>query len=103
MAQLSANGSTPAAASDSEPAGSIESLYPFLYSGTTDVSAVLEQVRQSTVAKAEEILRLRGQVRDADGARLMACARQIAARFAAGGRLLAFGNGGSATDAQQLA
>jgi D-sedoheptulose 7-phosphate isomerase len=27
----------------------------------------------------------------------------MAARFAAGGRLLAFGNGGSATDAQQLA
>ena len=31
------------------------------------------------------------------------CAREAAARFAAGGRLLAFGNGGSATDAQQLA
>ena len=28
--------------------------------------------------------------------------REVAARFAAGGRLLAFGNGGSATDAQQL-
>jgi D-sedoheptulose 7-phosphate isomerase len=87
----------------SEPSGSIESLYPFLYSGTTDISAVLEQVRQSTVAKAEEILRLRGEVRDADGARLLECGRQMAARFAAGGRLLAFGNGGSATDAQQLA
>ena len=31
------------------------------------------------------------------------CARQAAARFAAGGRLFAFGNGGSATDAAQLA
>jgi D-sedoheptulose 7-phosphate isomerase len=60
-------------------------------------------VRQSTVAKAEEILGLRRQVRDADGARLVSCARQMAARFASGGRLLAFGNGGSATDAQQLA
>ena len=38
-----------------------------------------------------------------DGARLAECARQAAARFAAGGRLFAFGNGGSATDAQQLA
>jgi D-sedoheptulose 7-phosphate isomerase len=103
MAQLSANGGTPVPASDREPAGSIESLYPFLYSGTTDVSAVLEQVRQSTMAKAEEILRLRREVRDADGARLAACARDMAARFASGGRLLAFGNGGSATDAQQLA
>lgn len=84
-------------------AGSIESLYPFLYSGTTDLSAVLEQVRQSTVAKAEEILQLRRTVLAADGERLEACARDMADRFAAGGRLLAFGNGGSATDAQQLA
>jgi D-sedoheptulose 7-phosphate isomerase len=103
VARLPTDRRAPAPAIDREPAGSIESLYPFLYSGTTDVSAVLEQVRQSTVAKAEEILRLRRQVRDADGARLMACARQLAARFASGGRLLAFGNGGSATDAQQLA
>jgi D-sedoheptulose 7-phosphate isomerase len=85
------------------PAGSIESLYPFLYSGQTDVSAVLEQVRQSTVAKAEEILQLRRAIAAADGERLTACAQQMASRFADGGRLLAFGNGGSATDAQQLA
>jgi D-sedoheptulose 7-phosphate isomerase len=84
-------------------AGSIESLYPFLYSGTTDVSAVLEQVRQSTAAKAEEILQLRRTVLAADSQRLVDCARQMAARFSAGGRLFAFGNGGSATDAQQLA
>jgi len=87
----------------SEASGSVESLYPFLYSGQTDVCAVLEQVRQSTVAKAEEILRLRREVRDTDGTRLLQCAREMATRFAAGGRLLAFGNGGSATDAQQLA
>ena len=84
-------------------AGSVESLYPFLYSGTTDLDAVLEQVRRSTVAKAGEITELRRAVSARDGARLMACAADAAARFAAGGRLLAFGNGGSATDAQQLA
>jgi len=84
-------------------AGSVESLYPFLYSGTTDLDAVLEQVRRSTVAKAGEITELRRVISARDGARLMACAREMAARFAAGGRLLAFGNGGSATDAQQLA
>jgi D-sedoheptulose 7-phosphate isomerase len=100
---LSTGGGPPASTSEREPVGSIESLYPFLYSGTTDVSAVLEQVRQSTVAKLDEILRLRREVRDADGARLMACALEMAARFGSGGRLLAFGNGGSATDAQQLA
>jgi D-sedoheptulose 7-phosphate isomerase len=83
--------------------GSIESLYPFLYSGTTDLAAVLDEVRRSTVAKAEEITELRRVIADRDGARLGDCARDVAARFAAGGRLLAFGNGGSATDAQQLA
>jgi D-sedoheptulose 7-phosphate isomerase len=82
--------------------GSIETLYPFLYSGQTDVSAVLEQVRLSTVAKATEIAELRQTVLTADGERLQACAADMASRFAAGGRLLAFGNGGSATDAQQL-
>jgi D-sedoheptulose 7-phosphate isomerase len=84
-------------------AGAMESLYPFLYSGTTDLSAVLDEVQRSTVAKAEEIIELRRVVAERDGERLTACARDAAARFAAGGRLLAFGNGGSATDAQQLA
>jgi D-sedoheptulose 7-phosphate isomerase len=81
----------------------MESLYPFLYADSSDLSAVLEQVRASTAAKAEEILRLRRVISARDGARLADCARQAAARFRAGGRLFAFGNGGSATDAQQLA
>jgi len=84
-------------------ADAMQSLYPFLYSGTTDLSAVLEEVRRSTVAKAAEITELRRVVSERDSARLAACASEAAARFAAGGRLLAFGNGGSATDAQQLA
>jgi D-sedoheptulose 7-phosphate isomerase len=99
----SAPNTTDPAQSSAAPAGSIEALYPFLYSGQTDVSAVLEQVRESTAAKAEEILQLRRAVLITDGQRLLACARDMAARFAAGGRLFAFGNGGSATDAQQLA
>jgi D-sedoheptulose 7-phosphate isomerase len=60
-------------------------------------------VRASTVAKAGEIIELRRVISERDGARLGSCARDVAARFAAGGRLFAFGNGGSATDAQQLA
>jgi D-sedoheptulose 7-phosphate isomerase len=81
----------------------MESLYPFLYADKADLPAVLEQVRASTVAKVREIAELRRAVRERDGARLAGCAREAAARFAAGGRLFAFGNGGSATDAQQLA
>jgi D-sedoheptulose 7-phosphate isomerase len=81
----------------------MEALYPFLYAQTSDLSAVLAQVRASTVAKAEEIAGLRATVAARDGARLASCAQDMAARFAAGGRLFAFGNGGSATDAQELA
>ncbi len=81
----------------------MESLYPFLYSDSSDLSAVLDQVRASTVAKVAEIGELRRAVADRDGARIAECAREAAARFGAGGRLFAFGNGGSATDAQQLA
>jgi D-sedoheptulose 7-phosphate isomerase len=81
----------------------LEALYPFLYAGTGDLTTVLGQVRASTVAKAAEIGELRRAVGARDGARLEQCAREAAARFAAGGRLFAFGNGGSATDAAQLA
>jgi D-sedoheptulose 7-phosphate isomerase len=84
-------------------AEAMESLYPFLYSDTSDLPAVLDQVRASTVAKAGEILELRRVIAARDGARLAECALQTAARFAAGGRLFAFGNGGSATDSQELA
>ena len=83
--------------------GAMESLYPFLYADTSDLSAVLAQVRASTVAKAGEILELRRVISERDGARLERCAQEAADRFGAGGRLFAFGNGGSATDAQQLA
>src|SRR5690348_5454037 len=81
----------------------LEALYPFLYADTSDLTTVLGQVRASTVAKAAEIGELRRAVAARDGARIEACAREMAARFAAGGRLFAFGNGGSATDAAQLA
>ncbi|HEY2508768.1 MAG TPA: SIS domain-containing protein [Streptosporangiaceae bacterium] len=88
-------------------AGSVETLYPFLYpdqaGAAGSLTAVLDSVRASTVAKTAEILQLRQQVLEAAGIALAACASQMAARFDRGGRLLAFGNGGSATDAQELA
>ncbi len=88
---------------DAGQPGGVESLYPFLYAGTTDPDAVLAQVQASTVAKIAEIAELRRAVAARDADRLAECAAEAAARFAAGGRLFAFGNGGSATDAAQLA
>ena len=79
-------------------------LYPFLYAGEQgSLDTVLQEVRESTAAKAAEIVELRSVIAGRDTGRLIACAEAMAARFAAGGRLLAFGNGGSATDAQELA
>jgi D-sedoheptulose 7-phosphate isomerase len=80
----------------------MESLYPFLYASSGDVTGVLDQVRTSTVAKTQEIIELREIIAAGDADRLARCAAECADRFAAGGRLLAFGNGGSATDAQAI-
>ncbi|WP_034263174.1 D-sedoheptulose-7-phosphate isomerase [Actinospica robiniae] len=81
----------------------LEALYPFLYADGGALEALLEAARCSTEAKAAEITELRAELARAHGARLELCARQMAGRFASGGRLLAFGNGGSSTDAQELA
>ncbi|XVQ86894.1 D-sedoheptulose-7-phosphate isomerase [Microbispora siamensis] len=81
----------------------IEALYPFLYSGSTDLDAVMASVRQSTVEKVDEIVTLRRTVLERDGERIAACAEAMAKAFAAGARLFAFGNGGSSTDAQDVA
>ncbi len=81
----------------------MESLYPFLYASSGNLDAVMAEVRESTVAKAHEIAELRRQVCARDAGRLRACAQEMAGRFSAGGRVLAFGNGGSSTDAQELA
>ncbi|NJP29646.1 SIS domain-containing protein [Microbispora sp. SCL1-1] len=81
----------------------MEALYPFLYSQSTDLDAVMSSVRQSTVEKVDEIVTLRRTVLERDGDRIAACAEAMAESFAAGGRLFAFGNGGSSTDAQDVA
>lgn len=93
----------PGADQDRGAGAAVESLYPFLYSQAGDLAAVMDQVRHSTVAKAREIVELRRVVRTRDATGLRACAAEMAGRFAAGGRLFAFGNGGSSTDAQELA
>ncbi|MFI6600135.1 SIS domain-containing protein [Nonomuraea sp. NPDC050536] len=75
-------------------------LYPFLHAGS---GPSLEDVGRSTAEKAAEIVRLRARVAEESARALMACAEEMAARFAAGGRLFTFGNGGSSTDAQEVA
>ena len=81
----------------------LEALYPFLYDGAFDIDAVLETVRESTVTKVAETSELRASVVRDNADLLISCATEMAARFAAGGRMWTCGNGGSSTDAQDLA
>jgi len=80
----------------------VESLYPFLYGGGTDAGSLIEAVAESARQKVAEIVALRREVGAAQGGALAACAEDLAAAFAAGATLLAFGNGGSSTDAQEV-
>lgn len=82
---------------------SMQALYPFLYSDTGNLESVMSQVRQSTVDKSNEIVELRARVLSSYRHNLLECAHAMARNFAAGGRLLACGNGGSSTDAQDMA
>ncbi len=75
-------------------------LYPFQGSGATDLDSVLADVQASTLEKAGEVTALRAVIGTGAIART---ADQLRQRLDAGARLLAFGNGGSATDAQDLA
>ncbi|MFC5995062.1 SIS domain-containing protein [Pseudonocardia hispaniensis] len=80
-----------------------ESLYPFLYAGSADRAELLADVARSTREKVAEIERLRAEVLAAAAGSLAACATAVAERFARGGRLYVFGNGGSSTDALAVA
>jgi D-sedoheptulose 7-phosphate isomerase len=79
--------------------GASSFLYPFLAEGETDLEAVVDDVRRSVVMKAEEVGALREQTLTEGRDVLAAAAASLRDRFEAGGRLLALGNGGSATDA----
>jgi D-sedoheptulose 7-phosphate isomerase len=84
-------------------AGASSFLYPFLAEEERDLEAVLADVRDSVLMKAAEAAALRTQTLAENRAVLVAAARELRARFEAGGKLLALGNGGSATDAMDAA
>ena len=83
-------------------AGASSFLYPFLAEGETDLDAVLADVRASVLMKADEVGELRRQTLTDAGDELQAAAATLRTAFATGGRLLALGNGGSATDAMDV-
>ncbi len=88
------------AAATAHDAGASSFLYPFQAEGQDDLDAVLEDVRRSVLMKADEVAGLREATLGENAAELEAAAAELRRRLDAGGALLALGNGGSATDAQ---
>ena len=83
-------------------AGASSFLYPFLDERESDLDAVLEDVRRSVLMKAQEVGALREQTLTDNAAVLASAAGAVRASFEGGGKLLALGNGGSATDAMDV-
>jgi D-sedoheptulose 7-phosphate isomerase len=80
-------------------AGASSFLYPFLAEEESELEPVVEDVRRSALLKAEEVGALRIQTLTDNGETLLAAARELRDALDRGGKLLALGNGGSATDA----
>ncbi|OKI02011.1 phosphoheptose isomerase [Streptomyces sp. CB02923] len=82
--------------------------YTFLYTTTAPAGpapgdGLAGEVSRSTRDKVAEITALRQRVAAQYAPLIANCAARMAECFAVGGRLFAFGNGGSSTDAQGLA
>ncbi len=77
-------------------------LYPFLDAEERDQDALLRDLAASATAKADESAALRASTVEANAELVAAAAAEMARRFAAGGRMFAFGNGGSSTDVATL-
>jgi D-sedoheptulose 7-phosphate isomerase len=82
--------------------GASSFLYPFLSEGESDLEAVIADVRTSIRMKAEEVGELRQQTLDDGHEQLLSAAMRLRSLFDRGDKLLALGNGGSATDAMDL-
>ena len=85
---------------DTGPAGF---LYPFLGQNKHDAASLLKEVAESIRMKAADDARLRAQVAEEQSEQIAATALAIDERLRRGGKLILFGNGGSATDANDWA
>jgi D-sedoheptulose 7-phosphate isomerase len=80
-------------------------LYPFLgsLSGEERIDQILDEVATSIRVKVQEDANLRVQVAGEQSEQILGAARAIHQRVTQGGKLIIFGNGGSATDANDFA
>ncbi len=78
-------------------------FYPYLFDGgKASIDDVLVQVRHSTLEKCREVIALRRMTLEASCEQIVAVGRAMARNFVHGATLLAFGNGGSTTDVQDM-
>jgi len=78
-------------------------LYPFLGEEKQPTGDIVEEAAASIRLKAQEDARLRTQVAREESEQIVNAARAIHERVSRGGKLIVFGNGGSATDANDWA
>jgi D-sedoheptulose 7-phosphate isomerase len=83
-------------------AGASSFLYPFLGEQESDLDSVIDDVRCSALMKADDVSALRVQTLSENRDALLAAAGALRGALVAGGKLLALGNGGSATDAMDV-
>lgn len=78
-------------------------LYPFIEAEERDPGPLLAELAASARAKAAQSAALQQATLAASADQIATCAAAMAERFAAGGRMYAFGNGGSSTDCATFA
>ena len=78
-------------------------FYPFLFEGgAASKEEVLAEVQRSTLEKCREVIDLRRATLARSGPQIVTAGKAMVQAFETGATLLAFGNGGSSTDAQDL-
>jgi D-sedoheptulose 7-phosphate isomerase len=83
--------------------GAAAFLYPFLGRDKQGLAGAVEEVQASMLQKAGEVNRIRTAVAESESDAIVRIAAACADRLALGGKIITFGNGGSATDANDLA
>lgn len=83
--------------------GASEFLYPFLGTKKQETSSIVGEVADSILMKVRDDTALRGRLASEESEHIGATALAIHERLALGSKLIVFGNGGSATDANDLA
>ncbi len=86
-----------------QDAGASSFLYPFLGKDSQDTAAVLKDVAASIEMKVADDAELRAQAAEMESEKIAGAAAAMRERIARGGKLILFGNGGSATDANDWA